>query len=139
MHGELKRSRLKRRDSVVNWAITIISAIITLLLLVAADSRGISKKWVTAVMGTLGSFSLVIYAYRQRLLRWSLWVSLSICLAIHLVAIWIFFQYVLIDWQTFSIWLWLPVMVFEAFILLIAVKRIEEKLTSKRETIRASF
>ena len=38
--------------------------------------------------------------------------------------------------QTVNIWLWLPVMLMEAFVLLIAIKRISEKLTGKQKTIK---
>jgi peptidoglycan/LPS O-acetylase OafA/YrhL len=139
MHGKLRRDKIRRRDSVRGWAITLVAALVTFVLLVAANNRGITKKWVTATMGTLGPFSLVIYACRRLLLRWSFWTALAICLAVHVVAIWAFFQYVLADSQTISIWLWFPVMLMEVFVLLFAVKRIEEKLTGKHETIKLSF
>jgi hypothetical protein len=138
MHGRLKRNKIRRRNAIANWTITIVAAVLTFLLLVAADSRGISKKWVTAIMGTLGPFSFLIYAYRGRLLRWSFWASLTICLTVHCVVVWVFFRYVLINFQTFSIWFWLPVMFIEAIVLLVAVKRIEEKFTGQHETIKLS-
>jgi hypothetical protein len=139
MHGKLKRNKIKRRKAITNWGITIVAAVLTFVLLVAADSRGIPKKWVTAIMGTLGPFSFVIFAYRGRLLRGSFWASLAICLAVHSVAVWTFFQYVLVNLQTFSIWFWFPVMFVEAFVLLVAIKRIEEKFTGQHETIRLDF
>jgi hypothetical protein len=139
MHGKLKRGKIRRQVSITNWAITVVAALLTFVLAAGADSRGIPKKWVTAAMGTLGSFSFVVYAYRQRLLQWSFWASLSICLAVHGLAVWAFFQYVLIDFQTLSIWFWFPVMLIEAFVLLIVVKRIEEKFTGRHETIRLDF
>jgi hypothetical protein len=61
-------------------------------------------------------------------------MSLSICLAIHSLAIWAIFQYVLVDFQSVSIWLWFPVMLIETVVLLVAVKRIEEKFASDHET-----
>ncbi len=97
---------------------TLVAALVTFVLLLAAHNRDIPKKWVTATMGTLGPFSFVIYAYRGRLLRLSFWASLAICLGVHIVVIWIFFQYVLISFQAFSIWLWFPVMLIEALPLL---------------------
>jgi hypothetical protein len=84
-------------------------------------------------MGTLVPFSYVVYACRRQLRR-SFWMSLSICLAIHSLAIWAIFQYVLVDFQSVSIWLWFPVMLIETVVLLVAVKRIEEKFASDHET-----
>ena len=134
MHETTKRS-IRNRASVRNWAVTLIAALLTFALLAGADNRGIPKKWVTAVMGTLVPFSYVVYACRRQL-RHSFWMSLSICLAIHSLAIWAIFQYVLVDFQNVSIWLWFPVMLIETFVLLVAVKRIEEKYASHHETNR---
>ena len=39
----------------------------------------------------------------------------------------------------FSILFWYPIMLAEIFALLIAVKRIHDKLTGKHETIKLSF
>jgi hypothetical protein len=139
MHGRLKGDRVGRRDSITNWTITLVAAVLTFVLAVAADRRGIPKKWVTAIMGSLGSFSFVIYAYRRALRLWSFWESLLICLTVHCLVIWAFFRYVLIDFQTFSIWLWLPVISIETFVLLIVVKRIQRRLTGDRETIKVSL
>jgi hypothetical protein len=58
---------------------------------------------------------------------------------VHAVVVGMFFQYVLADVRTFSIWFWYPVMVAEMFVLIIAVKRIEEKITGRRETVKLSL
>lgn len=96
-------------------------------------------KWVTATIGTVAPFTFVIYVYRRRLLRWSFWVALSICLLIHTVTVAVIFRYVLNDFQSFSIWLWFPIMLSEVFALLIAVKKMGETLTGKRDTTRLTF
>jgi hypothetical protein len=139
MHGKLKRTKIRRREAVTNWAITIATALFTFTLLIAARNQGIPKKWVTAVMGTVFSFGSVIYAFRERLLQWSFWAAFALCLAVHSVGVWAFFQYVLADFRTVSIWFWLPVMLVETFVLSVVVKRIAEKLTGKHETIKLSF
>jgi hypothetical protein len=139
MHGRLKRREIRKRASIKGWTVTAIFAVLGFLVLVASDSRGIPRKWVTALFGTLIPFCFIIYAFRQRLLRWSFWASLAICLAVHVLGIWMFFEYVLANVQTLSILLWFPVMLVEALALLIVVKRIEEKLTGKHETIKLSL
>ena len=139
MRGKSQRNKIRRRNSITNWSITFVAAVVTFALLIATDRRNISMKWVTAIMGTLGPFSFVVYACRRLAFRWSFWTALTICLAVHLLAIWIVFQYVLAAFQTVNVWLWLPVMLIEAFVLLIAIKRISEKLTGKQETIKLDF
>jgi hypothetical protein len=52
---------------------------------------------------------------------------------------WVFFQYVLYGVARFSILFWYPVMLVEVFVLLIAVKRIHDKLTGTHETIKLSL
>ena len=96
------------------------------------------RKWLTALFGTLIPFCLVIFL-RRRNLRWPFWASFSICLGLHIVAVWAFFQFVLADFQAFTILLWLPIMLAEIFIVLIAIKRIEQKLTGRHETVKLSF
>ena len=49
------------------------------------------------------------------------------------------FRDVLVDFQTFSPLLWYPVMIVEVFVLLIAVKRIEDKLTGTHAMVRLKF
>jgi hypothetical protein len=139
MRGKSQRNRIRRRDSITNWTVTFVAAALTFALLVATDRRGLPRKWVTAIIGTLGPFSLVLYAFRRHLLRWSFWVALSLCLAAHAAVVWVFFQYVLIEFQNVSIWLCLPVMCLETILPLIAVKRLEEKFTGQSGTMRLDF
>lgn len=103
-----------------------------------AHARGIQQKWTTALFGTLVPFCLAIFLHR-RSLRWPFWFSLTICLGVHLTAVWVIFQFVLASITNFSILFWLPVMLIEAFILLVAVKKLENKLTGKSETVKLSF
>ncbi len=48
----------------------------------------------------------------------------------------VFFQHVLFSFQRFSILFWLPVMLIEALVLLVAVKRLAEKFTGRHETMK---
>jgi hypothetical protein len=138
LHGKLKRDSLKRGASIWENAILLLIGVSGFFLAASARSNGIQRKWVTALFGTLIPFCLVIFL-RRRSLRWSFWVGLSICLGTHLVAIWVFFRYVLADFETFSPLFWLPVMLVEIFVLLVATKRIEQKLTGNNEAIKIGF
>ncbi len=139
MHGRLKSNKIRRRASFWENGLLVLIGVFAFVLAGNLHGRGIPQKWGTAILGTLIPFGFVIYAFRQRLLRWSFWGALTICLFAHLLILWIFFQYVLSSINRFSILLWLPVMLIEVFVLLIVVKRIEEKLTGKHETIKMSL
>jgi hypothetical protein len=105
------------------------------MIIAYVDSRGLDRKWATAFFGTIVPFGFVIYVHRQRLRRRSFWTSIVAWLVIHLTIIWIFFQYVLAAFRSVSPLLWYPVMLVEMFGLLIAIKRLEEKLTGERYTM----
>jgi hypothetical protein len=139
MHGKLKGNKIRSRRSIWENAILILIGVSAFAFAGAAHNRGVDQKWLTAVFGTLIPFGFVIFAFRLRLLRWSFWASLATCLAIHILLLWAFFQYVLANLQTFPILLWYPVMLIEVIVLLIAVKRIEERLIGHRETIKLSL
>jgi hypothetical protein len=101
------------------------------------DRSHLPQKWHAAGFGTLLPFFFAIYSYPSTWLkRWSFWTSLAICLTIHTVVIWIFFQYVLADVYHLGWALWFPVAVLESVALLIAIKKIEDKLTGKREAVK---
>jgi hypothetical protein len=140
MQGRLKRDVIKRRVSLRGWGITLFGAVMAFGLAWAADEKGIPKKWVTAVLATIFPFAFALYVRRHDgPRRSSFWGSIAICLGVHAAVVAMFFHYVLADVQTFSIWFWFPVMVGEMFGLIVAVKRIEEKITGRRETVKLSF
>lgn len=139
MYGKLKTNKMKKRASLWENALLLLIGVFAFVLAGNLHDRGIQRKWATAILGTLIPFSFIIFAFRRRLFRWSFWVSFAICLGVHIILIWGFFQYILANFQTFSILLWYPIMLIEAFVLLIVVKRIDEKLGGQRETINLSF
>jgi hypothetical protein len=136
MQGRIKGKSLKRRVSFRENTIAVLGGVLAFVLLIVADNIGISKKWVTAALGTIFAFSFVIYAFRRKLLRWSFWAAFVICLAVHVLFIWLFFYYVLRDFQRFSILFWMPIVLIETVVLLVAVKRVEEKFTGQHESMK---
>ena len=110
--------------------------LVVFAFLLASDlhNRGIHQKWGTAIIGTIITFGFVVYTCRQMLSRWAFWVALGICFGAHLVIVWVFLQFLLSSFERFSILLWYPIMLVEVFVLLIAVKRIHDKLIGKSET-----
>ena len=139
MYGRLKGTKIKRRATLLQNAILVGIAVFTFLLAGGLHDRGIAERWATAILGTAITFGFVAFAFRSRFRRWTFWVSFLICFGVHLAAVWLIFHFVLAQVQRFSIWFGFPAMLFEAFILLIAVKRIEESLMGERYTMRLSF
>jgi 4-hydroxybenzoate polyprenyltransferase len=119
----------------------LVTVTITVALLVIADRYGLSHKWQTAIFGTMVPFWALVAVYPLRWRRWSFWAAFAICLAIHTVAIWGFFQY-LVGSMTPGLLLWTPIAFVEAFVLMAVVKRLEEALTGKRKknhVVRESY
>jgi ABC-type iron transport system FetAB permease component len=112
------RKRLLSRENIGIFCGLVIS----LVLAIIADRRGMPHKWYTAIFGTTVPFGVVILSYPLRWKRSSFWAALTICLVIHTVAIWAFFEDVLSNTQTFGLLLWLPVAFIETFVLLAAVR-----------------
>jgi hypothetical protein len=135
VYSKLKNAQIKRgraiRESI--WLLAVV--VFCLIATFYTEKWGLDRKWVTALLGTVVPFGFVTYVNRRRLARWSFWISLFVCLAIHLLAVWAVFQYVLSGFRTFSPLLWYPVMLLEMFALLIVEKRLEEKLTGERYTM----
>ncbi len=63
-------------------------------------------------------------------------MALSICLAGHILAIWILFQFVLWNVRTLGMLIWYPIAFVEYFVLLVLVKKVEEKLPGKWKTVK---
>ena len=100
------------------------------------DRRGMPQKWHAAIIGTIFPFIFVVFSYPSTWLRRrSFWTAVGICLAIHLVGIWLLFQYVLARVQHFGTLFWLPVAFVEAVVLLIVVRKVENRLTGKNEMV----
>jgi len=139
MYGAVKGRKLRRRVSLGQNAVAILFGVLTFLLLVESDKNGIEPKWVTALVATIAPFGMVIYGYRAVPRKWSLWAALIICLAVHAIGIWILFGYVFMAFQRVSILLWYPFMMAEAFILVVAVAKINNWLVGQNERIRFTF
>jgi len=139
MHRKLKGETRKRRTSFGEYVLLLLIGVFAFMTAGELYSKGIPQKWCTAIMGTLLTFGIVVYLCRRMWTRWTFWVALGICLGAHAIVTWVFFQYLLHGVDRFSILFWYPIMLAEIFALLIAVKRIHDKLTGKHETIKLSF
>jgi hypothetical protein len=128
-----ERNRRKHRLFTKENGFVALLVAFALVLALAADRRGMPQKWHAAIVGTVTPFGVCVYSVRVAWTRWSFWVALSILFAVHLFAIWIFYEYVLLNVKILGTIYSFPVAFVEAFVLLFAVKILEEKLTGKRE------
>jgi hypothetical protein len=136
MYGKLKATKNKQRTNFLQNAFLLFCVLFAFVLADSLYDRGIPQRWGTAILGTILPFGYVIYAYRKNLLRWPFWISVAVCLSIHLAIIWFIFQYVMSSFQRFSILLWLPIMLIETFGLLVAVRRLAAVMTGEQEALR---
>lgn len=138
MQRNLKAKTRKRRTSLGEYVLFLLIGLFAFISAGELHNRGIPNKWATAIMTTLVTFGIVVYLCRRMWTRWAFWLAIAICLAVHTIVIWVFFQYGLHGSDRFSVLFWYPVMLAEVFVLLIAVKRIHDRLTGTYETIKLS-
>jgi hypothetical protein len=129
MHGKLDRQKIRRRWSIAETLFLAVIGTSVFLMAGWADSKGLPLKWVTALVGTIVPFAVMVFTLREGAVRWSFWAAVCVCLFVHLLVIWIVFQYVLASIRSLSPLFWLPVMLLEMFVLLITVSRVENMLT----------
>ncbi len=135
MHEQL-RKRIRRRSSLRENLSLLLLVLVGLSIATITDRWGMPQKWHSAILETLVAFWAVMMSYRLRWSRWSFWAALSICFMVHAAAIWIFLQYILRNLDRIgTIFAFIPAFV-EFFVLLIAVKRVEERLTGKHEIVK---
>jgi hypothetical protein len=137
VHEQLNKTRTKPSKA-ADYALVVFGVVLAVASAILMGQMGMPQKWHAAGFGTIVPFGVVVSLLRSRWLRWSFWVSLLICLAIHLVAFWIFFEYVLLNIRHIATLTWAPVAFVETFALLVAVVKVEEKLSGKRERIMLS-
>jgi hypothetical protein len=134
----LKDKKRRRRASFFENSILVLVGVTAFYLAGLGHDRGSAQKWVTALFATVAPFSMVIYA-RRKTLSWSFGMALLICLVIHILAIWVIFEYVLAGFSRFSPLLWLPFMLVELFGLIIVSRRIERAFTGRRDFVKLDF
>jgi len=139
MYGAVKGKKLRSRASLWQNVLALLFGVLTFLLLGESHKNGIQPKWVTALLVTIAPFGIVMYGYRALLRKWSFWAAMIICLGVHSIAIWILFGYVFMELQRISILLWYPFMMIEAFILVLAVAKINNRLAGQSKGIRFTF
>lgn len=126
---------MKRLLTRENLGGLLILCLVTVSTIVMVDLHA-AQKWHAAGVGTILPFIFVIFSYPSRWLRrWSFWVSLAICLVIHVAAIWIVFQYILGSVQRLGILIWFPVAILESLFLVFVVKIIENKITGRVDVV----
>lgn len=125
MKRDIDKKRSKRDNLILG-----VGLVITLGFIVISMRIGLPGKWNTVAFGTLVPFVVAVQTYPRRWRRWSFWVALAMCLMVHLVALWVVFRYVFVN-RAPGWLLWTPVVFVESFALLVAVRRLENRLLGK--------
>ena len=115
----------------IKHSVTIIAVVIALIAVVFLDRIGAPQKWHAAVYGTVVSFSTVISLYHHKWTHWQFWVSVGVCFAAHLFAVWYVLEKV---WpmKTMGILMWIPLMFPETILVYGLVPVLERALRSKK-------
>lgn len=122
------RTRTKRDNSI------LAAGVLILVVFIFISSRlGLARKWNTVSFGTFVPFIVVVQTYPRRWRRVSFWSAFAICLIVHLVAMWVIFEYIFVHRAPGWV-LWLPVAFGEGFALMALVRVVEEKLLKARVT-----
>jgi hypothetical protein len=129
MHAAMKRDIDKTRSKRDNLVLAA-GLVILIAFFVVSFHTDLSEKWNTVAFGTLVPFGVAVQTYPRRWRRWSFWVALAMCLMVHLGAMWVVFRYVFVNRAPRWL-LWLPVAFVEAFVLIVAVKLVEDRLLGK--------
>lgn len=128
MHGALATKR-RRRSALLENALVLLGVVLAVAAVRIADRTGLPQKWHSAVLGTIVPFLVVAWFYRARWSRGTFWTSLLVCLLAHIVLTWFFLQYVLANVVRIPLIVWYPVVLLEAFALLVLVHKLEQKLS----------
>jgi hypothetical protein len=113
----------------------VLIAIFSFILAGDLHHNGIAPKWGTAIAGTITTFGVVVYLFRSHFGRLAFWFSFLTCFLVHVGLMWIIFRFALEGFTHFSPLLWYPFMLIEILVLMVVIKRIEEKITGKHEII----
>jgi hypothetical protein len=132
MHGKLRES-IKRRASARENIGVLVAGLLFLAALVLADRAGMPRKWHTAIYATAGPFGTVIVFSPSYWRRWTFWLTIAVCLAVHALAIYALFEHVFPANAYPGILIWTPIAFVETFAVLVAVLRVERRLKHKKE------
>jgi hypothetical protein len=132
------QKRNKTRTSTVdNWIIALVS-VLAFCIAIAGHRYGLGQKWNAAVVGTAAPFGAVIMGYRRWWRRASFWLSFFLCFLVHCVVFIVILKYWLAGVTHMGILTLAPIAFGEAFVLLVAVFKVDHLLTGKNDSIRIS-
>lgn len=134
MHGLLEKRRSKPSSFGEN-IVLLTGAAIAIAAVTLADRYGAPQKWHAAVVGTVVPFLVIVWVYRMRWPKWTFWASLTMCLAVHATAIYIFFALILRNLKSLPLVVWFPVVFIEVFVLLVVVQRLDDKFGGRRSVV----
>lgn len=128
MHGTVNGDRFEigTLSSIAACTVAVIAGLVLYRLHVA-------QKWNAAFIGTLAPFWYLAAVFRLRWRHYSFWISFGICLAAHLLLLWLIFAVILGRTETVGIFVWIPAAMIESVPLYMSINALDRKFRSNRE------
>jgi hypothetical protein len=117
--------------------VVLVAVLVAVSAVLLMDHLGMPQKWHAAIMWTGITFCGVLPVFRKRWLLWSFWASWAICLAIHILGMWIVFGQMLASIKAVGMIYAIPFGFGEGLFLLGILPRLEERLAGLRNSDRA--
>jgi hypothetical protein len=133
MHDRVNKA--KRRVAIRDNVVLLIACLLCLVILLLMSHFGMPQKWHAAIAWTAVPFSVMVMMYHRYWSQWRFWVSLSICLLMHIGLMWVIFAKLLADVKWLGTMYVIPFEFVELFILLGAVGMLMRKLGQRDKYI----
>jgi hypothetical protein len=122
------RSHARLSDSAIGW----IAAALALVAAIILDKGDAPHRWHAAIMWTLCAFGSVIILSRRKWGSRRFWVPFTVCLALHVVAMWVIFARIFASLTVLGTLYAIPLAFVEAIFLSGIISVMERKLGSNK-------
>lgn len=115
--------KLKKQKAVSDNTVEWIIAGLALVAIIIFDREGMPQKWHAATMWTGVAFGPSTLWLRKRWRSWSFWLCWTIYLILHVLLMWILFEYLLARVKILGMLYVVPFAAVEAFVLLVLLSK----------------
>lgn len=125
--------RLRETEDTVSPREQFVLVAITLLLGILIFALHAPTRWLAAIYCTVPTFAGMIAYFRGKLAPSVLWASMSGAFVVHLALLWMVFGVVLRHTANIPLWICLPAIFGESFVLYQAIRFVDAKFRAPRE------
>jgi hypothetical protein len=130
MHVAVKR-RVITRDNLV----LVVAGLIAICAVIMEGRLGLPQRWHAATTWTIVPFAFVAMIYHKYWISWRFWTAWTVCLAVHLLGMWLIFSRLLVKVQWMGTMYVMPLEFLEGLALVIPVGLLMRKLGHKGKYI----